>query len=77
MKVKQLIFKDIPGAGRQIHAILDEEVACGEFTMKSNYPQPIIIATEPWIRFQPEKWDKMIEETFSKMVELYNETLKG
>lgn len=33
----------------------------------------LTIGFAPWIQFAPEKWNKMLEEVFTEMVDLWNE----
>ena len=67
---KRLEYKNIPGAGKQIHADIDDDFYMGEFIkLRGSH----IIATEPWIQFKPKKWDSMIEQVFIEMITLWNE----
>lgn len=68
----ELEYKNVLGAGKQIHAHLGKEFMCVEFTKKADVAQPIMIASEPWIQFPPLEWNEMIEEIFIEMVELFN-----
>jgi hypothetical protein len=84
MKPRKLVAINRSGAGWQIHAALEEEVNCVEFTMNAK-PQIVtetpsipdtdspMLAFEPWIQFPPEKWRLMIDELFPQMVEAWNE----
>lgn len=69
----ELEYKDVLGAGKQIHARLGKEFMCVEFTLKSGVAQPIMIAAEPWMQFPPLEWNQMVEDVFKEMVELFNE----
>lgn len=83
-KIK-LYYKDIPGAGKQIHAYLGQEIPCVEFTMKGDVPQPItyvsppehapeiLLYSEMWVQFAPIEWNQMVEDVFKEMVKLWNE----
>lgn len=62
VKVLRLLFKDVSGAGAQIHAETNSE-ELGTVT----------IATEPWIQFAPKSWQDMVNNSFRKMVDLWNE----
>lgn len=66
----KLEYKNVIGAGKQIHAHLGKEFMCVEFTMRPDVAQ--MIASEPWIQFPPQEWSAMIEEVFIEMVELFN-----
>jgi hypothetical protein len=81
IKIKRLRFDDVPSAGCQIKAFIDQPVPCVEFTMKGNQEQPVMLkcseplltATEPWLQFAPKVWDEMISELFQQMVDAWNE----
>ncbi len=81
IKKIKLEYKDVSGAGRQIHAMIGQEVPCVEFTMRRDIGQPItwipeeplFICSDPWIQFQPQAWKDMIDEIFTEMVNLWNE----
>ena len=78
----RLEFKNVPGAGLQIHADIQFNPNCVEFVMKKGF-QPImygaqyeahkIISYEPWIQFPDKQWDEMLETVFKQMVDLWNE----
>ena len=69
-KPSRLFVKDVPGAGKQIHGLFDQEFDCVE-TRKLKGPH--MIATEPWIQFAPKEWSDGIEDLFTEMVEAWNE----
>ena len=71
MKIKRLKYKDVSGAGKQIHGFMTEEYNCAEFTTKKNVYQRV--ATEPWIQFEPKEYSIMMEELFKQMVDCWNE----
>ena len=74
------------GAGWHIKALIPTPINCVEATLKATY-QPIAqlhdncmetcIGYEPWIQFPPEEWNKMIEEVFTELVELWNKKHNG
>lgn len=78
----RLEFRNISGAGLQIHADIPFNPNCVEFVMKKGF-QPImegaknetnmLISYEPWIQFKPKDWGQMLEEVFQEMVDLWNE----
>ena len=78
----RLEFKNIIGAGLQIHADIPFNPHCVEFVMKKGF-QPIlfgsdceahkVIAYEPWIQFSDKDWDEMLFTVFQEMVDLWNE----
>jgi hypothetical protein len=81
-KIK-LYYKDIAGAGKEIHAQFNQEFKCVEFTMRDDVPQPITwtfsddnpakyFFGERWIQFQPKQWSELIEAVFKEMVRLWN-----
>ncbi len=70
IKPKKLVFKDISGAGKQIHAEIDSEFNMVEFRKLAGEH---MIATEPWIQFEPPEWKEMIEVLFTEMVDAWNE----
>jgi hypothetical protein len=71
-----------PGAGWQIDALIPTVTECVEFSLKADF-QPCVqchdnvlqsmLGYEPFIQFAPEEWKKMIGETFTEMVNLWNE----
>lgn len=80
MKVIRLIYKDVRGAGKQIYAdVSKQKTDCVEFSLPRH--QRIveqcggsgIMATEPWIQFEPEERDKMMDQTFIEIVDAWNE----
>ena len=71
MKVTRLKYKDVSGAGKQIHGFMLDEYNCAEFTTKKNMYQRI--ASEPWIQFEPKEHSDMIETIFKQMVDCWNE----
>lgn len=73
MKVSKLEYKKIIGAGCQIHAHIDGDIPCVEFTMNGKMSQPILIGYEPWIQFPPKEWKDMIAKVFEEMVDAWNE----
>ncbi len=83
LKTARLMYKNISGAGKEIHAMIVREVNCVEFDKlpgphiimhpKAQGPMKSIIGYEPWIQFEPPEWTAMIEETFQQMVDLWNE----
>ena len=66
----KLEYKDISGAGKQIHADFDSEFNMVEFKKLKGLQ---IIATEPWIQFEPKEWSDSINQIFTEMVDLWNE----
>jgi hypothetical protein len=70
------------GAGWKIEGLIPTKTNCAEFTMKADF-QPLVqchdnvlqslIGYEPWIQFAPSEWKDMIGETFTEMVQLWNE----
>ena len=78
---KRLRFKNVSGAGLQIHADIDFNPKCVEFALKRGYQNiahgkpgdDMLIAFEPWIQFAPKDWDDMIAKVFEEMVDLWNE----
>jgi len=83
-KIK-LEYRDVVAGGRQIHALIGQEVPCVEFTMRGDVYQPItwspkepmFICSDPFIQFQPQEWKDMIDEIFTEMVKLWNEKHGG
>jgi len=79
LKIK-LFYKNIPGRGKEIHALLGQEFNCAEFTKRDDVAQPITytpqepiyICSEPWIQFSPKEWDDLIELIFRELVNLWN-----
>ena len=77
----KLEYKDVPGAGRQVHATIGQKVPCVEFIMRDDIPQPVtwtpqapfLTFCSPWIQFEPQAWRDMIDEMFTEMVKLWNE----
>ncbi len=77
---RRLEFRNVAGAGLQIHAEIDFEPKCVEFKMKKGL-QPILegnknlhnLGYEPWIQFPANSWDEMLEQTFQEMIDLWNE----
>ncbi len=72
----ELEFKDVLGAGKQIHAHLGKEFMCVEFTLKAGVAQPIMIAADPWMQFPPLEWNRVVETVFKELVRLFNEKYK-
>lgn len=72
----RLEYKDKPGAGKQIYAMIGKKFNCFEFTIRDDVPVPILdsvfIGTEPWIQFPPKEWNEMIEAIFTEIVRLWN-----
>lgn len=66
----RLLYKNVSGAGKQIHGLFNQEFNCVEFR-KLKGPQ--MIATEPWIQFEPKDWSEGMEKLFNEMVEAWNE----
>ena len=84
MKPNRLAAINVPGAGWQIHAAIEEEVNCVEFTMKAMSQCVVdtmriptvddpLVGFEPWIQFPPDKWRTMLDELFPQMIEAWNE----
>lgn len=77
----RLRYRDVPGAGKQIEAFVDQEVPCVEFTMKRDVflpvvhrcSEPLLVFTEPFIQFSPDNWDDMQAQLFQQMVDAWNE----
>ena len=78
----KLTYKDVSGAGKQIHANFGLEFDCIEFTMRGDVPQPItwtyldppnFLFCERWIQFPPKEWDELIEAVYKELVNLWNE----
>lgn len=70
IRPKRLEYRDISGAGKQIHADFDAEFNMVEFRKIKGMQ---MIATEPWIQFEPAEWADSIEQIFIEMVDLWNE----
>jgi len=66
----KLEYRDVAGAGKQIHAYLGRKFMCVEFTLRDDKPQ--MIASEPWIQFEPPEWTKTIGAVFQELVDLFN-----
>lgn len=76
MKVKRLLYKDIPSHGKEIYANVSKTVDCVEGTLSRIQPvlqKDCIIGYEPWIQFEPEERDKMMDKLFMQMVDAWNE----
>jgi len=81
IRISKLKFDDVPGAGCQIKAHIDQRVPCVEFALKADCLQtvmqkcrePLLTATEPWFQFAPKPWDEMISKLFQEMVDAWNE----
>lgn len=69
-KPSRLFYENVSGSGKQIHGLFDQEFNCVEF---SKLKGPHMIATEPWIQFEPKEWSDGIEALFEEMVEAWNE----
>ena len=82
LRPKKLEFRNTPGSGVQIHAYIQFNPNCVEFTMKKGF-QPIMhgateesckmISYAPWIQFPDKDWVEMISGVFLEMVDLWNE----
>ena len=76
LRPKKLEFRNVVSAGLQIHADIQFNPNCVEFTMKKGF-QPImhgatdevckIISYEPWIQFHDKDWDEMISSVFKEI----------
>jgi len=79
------IYADLPETTNCIEFTIKADVVPIVQSTKSEYVKKqwteevkltsdnLTIGFEPFIQFAPEKWDKMIEETFVEMVKLWNE----
>ncbi|KKM15851.1 hypothetical protein LCGC14_1691920 [marine sediment metagenome] len=76
MKVKRLIYKDVPSHGKEIYANVSKTTNCVEATLSRIQPvlqKDAIIGYEPWIQFEPEERDKMMDKLFMQLVDAWNE----
>lgn len=70
IRPKKLIYKDVGGAGKQIHADIDSEFDMAEFR---KLPGVHMIASEAWIQFEPKEWAEMQDQIFREIVDAWNE----
>jgi len=70
IKPLRLFYEDVQSAGKQIHGFMDTEFNCVEFKKRVG---PHMVATEPWIQFEPPEWKAMMDKLFAEMVEAWNE----
>lgn len=70
LRPKKLEYKNINSVGKQIYADFGTNFNMVEYTT-TQHPQ--LIASEPWVQFEPEIWDTALDQIFEEMVDLWNE----
>jgi len=76
MKVKRLIYKDVPNHGKEIYANVSKTANCVEGTLSRIQPvlqKDCIVGYEPWIQFEPQERDDMMDKLFAEIVDAWNE----
>ena len=66
----RLTYRNVSGAGKQIFGEFNVGFNCVEF---KKLPGHQMIATEPWVQFEPPEWSAAMDTLFSEMVEAWNE----
>ena len=70
IRPKKLEYRDVNSAGKQIFADFDTEFNMAEFKKLKGLQ---MIATEPWIQFEPQEWTDSMDQIFTEMVDLWNQ----
>ena len=76
MTVSRLIYRDIPGTGKEIFANVNKNASCVELTLSRYQPvlqKECIIGYEPWIQFEPKERDDMMDKLYIEIVDAWNE----
>ncbi len=76
-KIK-LIYTDIPGTGKEIHADFNQEfkvIDCHQEQLitYTSLDSPTWLVSERWTQFPPGNWHELIEAVFTELVNLWNE----